>query len=141
MGLVKGLSGGVLPFHQHILACPCQSWLKESLPWEPIVKVPYPLIADFVACVCLGEGDRGRGDMKGAEVFESPASPPSWLSQALLMPVTETATELSGHPSQSWRPGFHLCLWPRTGTWGPTPGWLMSNWEPCLCAVLGHALR
>lgn len=36
--------------------------------------------------------------VKGAEVFESPASPSSWLSQALIMPVAETATELSGLP-------------------------------------------
>lgn len=36
--------------------------------------------------------------MKGEEAFESEASPSSWLSQALIMPAAETATELLGPP-------------------------------------------
>lgn len=55
-------------------------------------------MAGFVACVCLGEGTEGGGVVKGTEVFESPASPSTWLSQALIMPAAETATELSGPP-------------------------------------------
>lgn len=40
----------------HGLSLPKQ--LKESSPWDPIIKIPCPLLAGFVACIGLGEGQR-----------------------------------------------------------------------------------
>lgn len=93
------------------------------------------------ACVCLGKGREVGRRCKGTEVFEIQASPSvlavpgfnnarGWDSYWTIRPASPRAGGLAfiSVCGQGQRHG------------GQHTGWLMSNWEACLCAILGHAL-
>lgn len=71
------------------------------------------------------------------------AQPPplSWLSQALIMPEAEIATELSGLPLPELAAQLSSVCGQGQGHGGQHPSWLISNWEPCLGSILVYALR
>lgn len=86
-------------------------------------------------------GEGGGKNYKGPEVLETPASP-----TVLAVPDFDNARGCDSYwtirPASPRAGGsaFISVCGQGQGHGGQHPGWLMSNWDPCLATVLGHAL-